>query len=979
MRSTADTDYQRSRQGNFHPQTSFSEEEDEEDVEYQEEDRNRFEDSYGYGDADGVSDEDADMGDYQAESLNAGARSNGQHYEPTSSDLLVTTPPILGGSRSSMLDPRISFSAAPKSPTYQKIAKDYYTKMGVPTIEEPDDLVLNTENIITRLYDEGLRTSDDDYQLQLALKIIPGELTQLWRQYNSQTAALQSEEYAAVIGPGPKSSKFAQANFIASLALQIYHPKVDDTISFQPKVKPLPQVLLEWIDEHHDPYPSQIEELQLHRPSPSNHPAFWDTILNSLLRGKVVAVVNILKNAGWRHAQAEIEDIRRSSSTVGYTGIALSNIERVISKACEVLSQCPAVHGDWNIRNSEWTLFRVRVSQALEDLKTFAEGRNRDRSDSEGFGTSTGRSNSYSQTAKKAESQVPWSIYQNLLALYGLVIGESDPIVANGSDWFEATFGLLVWWDDDKEDRRLTLGRSRRLHGTASKGSDLETYLRKLRRSFELATSESTELTINTNDKVEVALTSLLEGDNESVVGFLRGWSGPISSAVAEVASLAGWLPHAEPQSLINMELDQDDMELLGIVSSPSKADGVKDQTLIAYARTLANHRQIKAPGIPPREGWEISIAVLGRLDSAARSEEMVGDFLRSFPLDSSATVDKLWRLLNNIGMTRHAETTAEVRMILSKRFHHTNQLQSYANFLAEGSHKYGEALWYYSLAHKPHKVKDVLDLLISFSLIQSTTYPPESELDDHLRRLISSPKAALSQISKMDIDAAELLQTMLSGYATLRKFYSLRDEDISSTAGKTPSSTTRNKEAATALLAVITSSDDNIRGGIYDEERGAVVNVDFLLALLGEAMVFVNQTGFNATVSQIDILLKALEDLQAVGPQVFSTCNEFLQTVIASGQGLKGSSPADMLRKSTSNTSGTSSFSLVGSSMLASQLKQSMGSSGVLVKGNIKRGWDWRHGVSAGTTGDDVLRILRLGLAKDLAKAWLIEVENRI
>jgi hypothetical protein len=675
MRSTAGTDYQASRQGNFQPQTSFSEEEDEEGVEYQEEDRNRFEDSYGYGDADAVSDEDADMGDYQSENLNAGARSNGQHYERSSSDLLLTTPPILRGSRGSMLDPRESFSAAPNSPVYGKIAKDYYTKMGVPTVEESDDLVLNTENIITRLYDEGLGISDNDYQFQHAVTVIPGELTMLWGQYNRRTAALHSEEYAAGIGPGSKSSKFAKANFIAGLALQIYHPKVDDTKSFQPKVKPLPQVLLEWIDEHHDPYPSQIEELQMHRPSPSNHPAFWDTVLNSLLRGKVVAVVNILKNAGWRHARAEIEDIRRSSSAVGYTGIALTNIERVISKASEVLSQCPAVHGDWNIRGSEWTLFRVRVSQALEDLKNFAEGRNRDRNDSEGFSTSTGRSNTYSQTAKKAESQVPWSIYQNLLALYGLIIGESDPIIANGSDWFEATVGLLVWWDEGKEDRRLTLGRSRGPHGTTSKGSDPEIYVRKLRRSFELATAESTELTVNTNDKVEVALASLLEGDNESVVGFLRGWSGPVSSAVAEVASLAGWLPHAEPQSLINMELDQDDMELLGINSSPSKADGVKDQTLIAYARSLANRRQMKVPGITPREGWEISIAILGRLDSAARSEEMVGDFLHNFPLDSSATVDKLWRLLNNIGMTRHAENTAEVRTLLSKRFHHTNPL----------------------------------------------------------------------------------------------------------------------------------------------------------------------------------------------------------------------------------------------------------------------------------------------------------------
>lgn len=261
---------------------------------------------------------------------------------------------------------------------------------------------------------------------------------------------------------------------------------------------------------------------------------------------------------------------------------------------------------------------------------------------------------------------------------------------------------------------------------------------------------------------------------------------------------------------------------------------------------------------------------------------------------------------------------------------------------------------------------------------MQSTAYPAEPELDDHLRRLISSPRNALTDMSKMDSEAAELLHKMLSGYATLRKFYTLRDEQLDLSKKSSTGSVVRRQGAAAALLAVISSSDDNITGGLYDEGRDAVVSVDFLLALLGEAMVFVNQPGSSISVSQIDTLLKAIEDLQAVGPRIYSACSEFLQTVIASGQGLKGSSPTDMLRKSTSNTSG-SSFSMVGSSMLASQLKQSMSSSGVLVKGNIKRGWDWRRGVSASTTGEDVLRILRLGLAKDLAKAWLVEVDNKM
>ena len=273
-----------------------------------------------------------------------------------------------------------------------------------------------------------------------------------------------------------------------------------------------------------------------------------------------------------------------------------------------------------------------------------------------------------------------------------------------------------------------------------------------------------------------------------------------------------------------------------------------------------------------------------------------------------------------------------------------------------------------------------MLDLLISLCLVQSVAYPQTVDLDDHLRRLISSPRDALTEMSRMDVDAAEVIHKYFSGYATLRKFYDLRDEEVQLPKGQKPrkGAVARKAEAATALIAVITSSDDNITGGLYDEERDAVVSVDFLLALLGEALVFINQENYTITVPQIDILLKTIEDLQAVGPRVYSGCSDFLETVIASGQGLKGSSPTDMLRKSTSTTSG-SSFSLVGSSMLASQLKQSMSSSGVLVKGNVKRGWDWRHGISAGTKGEGLLRILRLELAKDLAKAFLMEADNKL
>jgi hypothetical protein len=269
----------------------------------------------------------------------------------------------------------------------------------------------------------------------------------------------------------------------------------------------------------------------------------------------------------------------------------------------------------------------------------------------------------------------------------------------------------------------------------------------------------------------------------------------------------------------------------------------------------------------------------------------------------------------------------------------------------------------------------------MSFSLIHSVAYPPEAELDSYLQRLISSPKSTLTEMSKLDYEGAQLLHKMLSGYATLRRFYDLRDEEVRLSTVQKPKvrALGRKSDAASALMAVIASSDDNIRGGLYDETRGAVVSVDFLLALLGEAMIFVDPPNPVITPSQIDILLKAIEDLQTVPRRVYSACDEFFQTVMASAQGLKGSSPMDLLKKSTSSLSGTSNFSLVGSSMFASQLQRSMSSSGVLVKANVKRGWDWRRGLPANIKGDEIMRILRLGLAKEIARAWVLEADGQL
>ena len=70
----------------------------------------------------------------------------------------------------------------------------------------------------------------------------------------------------------------------------------------------------------------------------------------------------------------------------------------------------------------------------------------------------------------------------------------------------------------------------------------------------------------------------------------------------------------------------------------------------------------------------------------------------------------------------------------------------------------------------------------------------------------------------------------------------------------------------------------------------------------------------------------------------------------------------------------------LTGSSMLASQLHRSIAggaSSGALSEAVSKRGWDWRSGLHAGSTAEDVLRMARLGLSRDLARLWIADADE--
>lgn len=273
-------------------------------------------------------------------------------------------------------------------------------------------------------------------------------------------------------------------------------------------------------------------------------------------------------------------------------------------------------------------------------------------------------------------------------------------------------------------------------------------------------------------------------------------------------------------------------------------------------------------------------------------------------------------------------------------------------------------------------------------SLVESKAFPPSDCLDENLRALVERPKESLAALTDLDPDAAQLIHVQLTGYASLRRFYDLRDEGVNTSKAQRSSlrPMARRKAAISTLIAVVNSAADNIHGGLYDPDRGSIVPIDGLLALLGEASVFVDQSEPELSLSQCLDLLKAIEDLQTVTSRVYEQCEECFRCTLTNGQPQQKRPDArEMLKKSISNiTSSSSAFSLIESSMMDSETRESTGSEGVMVNmvenasgavvkhDEVRRGWDWRKGMSPDAGAADLLRMMRLGLARDMARTWI-------
>ncbi|KOS47054.1 hypothetical protein ACN38_g2037 [Penicillium nordicum] len=908
---------------------------------------------------------------------------------------------------------------APQKPSAMpSILHNLAARSRIALVKEPSEMILKTEDSLGKLSDELKAAEFKHVDFDAVLSNVSKEMAESWQNFADESGIDRPYGAHSGIGPGEKAPNLVKATFLASLLLQIHHPSREapspahinpmrtgaagmvKAMTRPPVPKPLPQILLDWLSENHASQTKDLQALKYVEPNPTASTNFWDIIIASVLRGRLADAADVLRSADFNHARSAMED---GLPQPGYRGAQLQNIQRCINKALQILESCPGTQSrDWEVTGLDWSQYRKRVLSAVTDLEEFAEGEERDESivpvpenrfQAVNFGLSTFNPNknptSFAQSARMAESRVPWSIYQSLRSIYRIILGDPSAIKGKSQDWVEATIALTAWWDgEDDTGSGMDFGatsssdnfqdflRSRgpKNHARAVDRNMRGAYLDRLELALSHTTtdaSDNADFRPNTLSSVEVGLASVFEGNVQGVLELVQTWSLCVASAVAEVASLGGWFESGSSQKTLP-GLSEDDLMVLSYgQDSKSPARHLrKDDILHSYAFGLYDRPVIENEH-SSREGWELAIEVLSRFDDSNQMKKTVSEIVDKLPLESPDQLDKLVVLCSELELEDQGRRVSE----------------RFGDMLTSKSENFGLALVCYARAQSRRKVKSVVDLLISYSLVQSRAYPATADLDDQLRSLMKEPKACLSSIAQIDEEAARILQFYLSGYATLRRFYEIRDEEFELHEGQRPryKPLARRRAAAQALAAVIGSAADNIYGGLYDPDRDSAVQVDGLLALLGEACAFVNQPTAVLSVSQQFTILSAIEDLETVTPRVYAQCEEcFRSTLLEYQSSIRGGSdgppsPRALLKKSVSNFS-ASSFAFIGNDMLESARTRfgsgsgptSAGSSGVLVPAPsdkvADRGWDWRVGLPETAKGEDILQMLRLGLARGLS-----------
>jgi hypothetical protein len=552
------------------------------------------------------------------------------------------------------------------------IAKGLTPSINRVTLSESDHVILETERLVEKVH-ESLHSDTPDKRPEV-LGQVAQELVALWQAAGKTKGGPSSNH------PGG-ATNLVQATRLASILLGIHHPppvgqnQRTSALSLVPsrpdpkQYTPIPKILLDWLNTTYATI-SEIELVLKETHGYSRHTSFWEAVQAAAVRGNFPQCLQLLQGANFEFAATAQQD---GLSDAGYTGSHLRYANDAVGAAIALLRECPAVvSSDWDIKGHDWTIFRQRVQHAYTNLQEFAEGDSASRHavsqpfTASHFGISQSQTNfQLSVASRKAESKVPWTIYEELRKLYQLLLGNEEEVLSISADWIEAVLSLTVWWNGEEEDLGLgSLAASRRsiMRSQRVRSVDVtpvKAYCQRMSAALTAVIVNCDEdFSVNITDRFEVGLACIVDDNIEGALQILSSWSLPVATAVAEIASAGEWFTRADG---IMDQFDPSDLMVLSY-NEQQRTGANKDDFLIAYSKLLATKGQLNdQDGQASKEGWELAIQVLGRLDDSITASGRIEQILNDLPLESSVRVDKITRLCHELGLSQHALTIAQV------------------------------------------------------------------------------------------------------------------------------------------------------------------------------------------------------------------------------------------------------------------------------------------------------------------------------
>lgn len=544
------------------------------------------------------------------------------------------------------------------------LAKGLTPKLGSGSLKESDRMILETERLVEKV-NESLHSDTPERRTE-RLGTNAQELVALW----------QTE--------GKSNNNSAWGTRLASLLLFLHHPPPVDhgqrisALSLVP-ARPdaqhytsVPRVLLDWLNTTYPDY-SEVQQVLKEPLGYSAHASFWEAAQAAVLRGNFSQCVQLLQGVKLEHATTAQDD---GLGATGYSGPHLRCANDAVRATIDLLRECPAVVSqDWDIKGHDWSVFRQRVQQAYTNLQDFAEGDSASRHaipqpfTASHFGISQSQANfQLSVASRRAESKVPWSVYENLGKIYQLLLGNEDELLAMSADWIEAVLVLAIWWNGEEEElavgslaaSRRSIMRSQRVRSVDV--TPVKAYCQRLAAALAAVIQHSDDdFSVNTVDAFEVGMACVVDDNIEGALQILSSWSLTAASATAEVASAGEWFARAN--GLMD-QFDQSDLMVLSYTEQ-QKTGVSKDDFLVAHSQALATKGELRAQDNQDlKEGWELAVQVLGRMDDGIAASGRIEQLLNGLPLESSARVDKITRLCHDLGLAQHATNIALVCLI---------------------------------------------------------------------------------------------------------------------------------------------------------------------------------------------------------------------------------------------------------------------------------------------------------------------------